>query len=163
MDERNEPFLARWSRLKQGKPAEPPPSQTPAASAEAPPTAPAVQEPALELPDIETLTKDSDFSAFLRAEVPADLQRQALRKLWASDPIFSHHDGLTDYADDYHNLPMGEAVKTAWKVGRGLLDAVDSAVPQKSITPPSEIAPSSEEVAAAPAAAAGAQKTDKNT
>ncbi len=152
MDEPGEPFLARWSRLKQGMPAEPPRADdTPAAGAETLPMPPAVPEPTLELPDIESLTKDSDFSVFLRAEVPADLQRQALRKLWASDPIFSHHDGLTDYADDYRNVPMGEAVKTAWKIGKGFLDLVESA----------EAAPQ-EGAAVPPAAPAKAKKTDKN-
>lgn len=50
-----------------------------------------------ELPDIETLDKDSDFSPFMDARVPEELQRLALRKLWASDPVYANLDGLNDY------------------------------------------------------------------
>lgn len=53
------------------------------------------------LPDIETLTYESNFAAFLAKTVPAALQRRALAKLWRSDPVLANLDGLNDYEDDY--------------------------------------------------------------
>lgn len=120
MSGEDEGFLSRWSRLKRTAPeAE---AVEPPAAPEPEPAPPQPVEPT-PLPDIETLTRESDYTPFLKADVPADLQRQALRKLWASDPIFSQHDGLTDYAEDFRNPEIvGDAVKTAWKIGKGFLD-----------------------------------------
>ena len=60
--------------------------------------------------------------------MPDDLHRQALRKLWTSDPVFANDDGLKDYADDYASLFTGSSpVKTLYRVGKGFLDAVDEA------------------------------------
>ncbi|MBP2313186.1 DUF3306 domain-containing protein [Azospirillum soli] len=135
----DEPFLSRWSRLKR-RAAEPVPEPTPEpvveeAPAEAPlpvPEEPApaaeAEDPLKDLPPVEELTVESDFTPFLRAEVPEDLHRQALRKLWTSDPVFANDDGLKDYADDYtglFNLP--EPVKTLYRVGKGFLDAAEEA------------------------------------
>lgn len=55
----------------------------------------------LGLPDIETLKEESDFSAFLKEGVPDKLRRLALRKLWASTPLFGLRDGLNDYDEDF--------------------------------------------------------------
>ena len=74
------------------------------------------------------LTVESDFTPFLRAEVPEDLHRQALRKLWTSDPVFANDDGLKDYADDYTGLfNLSEPVKTLYRVGKGFLEAAEEA------------------------------------
>lgn len=136
-----ESFLSRWSRLKRGGPA---PVETPPAPQAAPP-APAVQEaetppageeeagtqpPAQppELPPVDSLKADSDFTPFLRADVPEDLHRQALRRLWTSDPIYANDDGLKDYADDYTGLFSGSgAVRTLYRVGKGFVDAAEEA------------------------------------
>jgi len=48
------------------------------------------------LPDVETLEKDSDFTAFLKEGVPEQLQ-----KLWRTDPVFANLDGLNDYDEDF--------------------------------------------------------------
>ncbi|WP_372398443.1 DUF3306 domain-containing protein [Azospirillum sp. HJ39] len=86
----------------------------------------ATDDPLADLPPVEELTADSDFTPFLRAEVPEDLHRQALRKLWTSDPIYANDDGLKDYADDYASLFTGEVpVKTLYRVGKGFLDTLD--------------------------------------
>lgn len=143
-----ETFLSRWSRLKRqsAQPvpeavAEEPPSQPPAPLPEdedGVPTEASVDnasadtaesdDPLTDLPPVEELTPESDYTPFLRAEVPEDLHRQALRKLWASDPVFANDDGLKDYADDYtglFNLP--DPVKTLYRVGKGFLDAAEEA------------------------------------
>jgi hypothetical protein len=71
--------------------------------AEAPAAAP-------ELPPIESLGEDSDYGAFLASDVPADLQRKALRKLFQS-PKFNVRDGLDDYDLDFSSPePLGDIV-----------------------------------------------------
>ncbi len=75
-----------------------------------------------QLPDIESLDFDSDFSPFLKAGVPEQLQRLALRRLWRSNPIFGHVDGLMEYGEDYSNIGVAiEKLKSAYQVGRGYL------------------------------------------
>lgn len=135
-----EAFLSRWSRLKrtavkpESTPADLPPpvdeaAELPVAVADESPVDPAPPEagdPLKDLPPVEELTGDSDFTPFLRAEVPEDLHRQALRKLWTSDPIYANDDGLKDYADDYASLFTGGVpVKTLYRVGKGFLDTLD--------------------------------------
>ncbi len=89
--------------------------------AEAPDTVP-------DLPDIDSLTADSDFSAFLQHGVPEDLRQKALRKLWRLDPTLANLDGLNDYDDDFTDLALAvDGIKTAYRVGKGLLaDAEES-------------------------------------
>lgn len=63
-----------------------------------------------ELPPIESLGADSDYSAFLSSDVSADVQRKALRKLFQS-PKFNVRDGLDDYDLDFTNPePLGNIV-----------------------------------------------------
>ena len=65
---------------------------------------------ARELPPIESLGEDSDYGAFLASDVPADLQRKALRKLFRS-PKFNVRDGLDDYDLDFSSPePLGDIV-----------------------------------------------------
>lgn len=135
----DEPFLSRWSRLKRrhgaAAPGLPPAGEVPdpalpAAAEPVAPDAPAGEEedPLKDLPPVETLTAESDFTPFLRAGVPDDLHRQALRKLWTSDPVFANDDGLKDYAGDYSGMfNLSEPVKTLYRVGKGFLDAAGDA------------------------------------
>ena len=87
-------FLDRWSRLKTEARQPAPPEEVRAApqgeSNELPP----------ELPPIDKLTLDSDFSGFFHPKVSEDVRRAALRKLF-SDPHFNVMDGLDTYIDDY--------------------------------------------------------------
>jgi len=94
------------------------------------PTRPADPEGAAlespELPSIESLNEDSDYSAFMNEDVPEDLRRLALRKLWRLTP--GVRDGLDDYDDDYTIAEMvGEAIRSADQLGRELLDPDDEA------------------------------------
>ena len=52
------------------------------------------------LPPVESLTIDSDFTAFLQPKVDESVKRQALKRLFA-DPRFNVMDGLDVYIDDY--------------------------------------------------------------
>lgn len=84
------------------------------------PAAPAAAEEPLDLPDIDSLTRESDYTVFLQEKVPAALRKQALRKLWRSDPVFANLDGLNDYDDDYSKPAIvGAAVRTAYDALRG--------------------------------------------
>lgn len=57
--------------------------------------------PPPDLPDVETLTPDSDFSQFMRDGVPTALRKLALRKLWAGDPALTELDDMLEYGEDF--------------------------------------------------------------
>ena len=79
-----------------------------------------VEAPPPDLPDIESLDADSDFTAFLGDNVPKDLAKLALRKLWRTDPVLANIDGLNDYDDDYSMVgKVVEVVKSSYRVGKG--------------------------------------------
>ena len=102
--------LKRWSRKK--REAEravsdlspgPPPAPVTAPAPRADPRATESAAPgtdAASLPPVETLTIDSDYSAFLQPKVDEGLRRRALRQLFR-DPHFNVMDGLDVYIDDY--------------------------------------------------------------
>ena len=86
-------------------PAAPAAPATTTATTTAKATAPATSgggatPPATVLAPVETLTFDSDFTAYLQPEVGEALRRDALRKLFR-DPRFNVMDGLDVYIDDY--------------------------------------------------------------
>ena len=80
----------------------------------------ATDAPPVDLPDIETLEADSDFTAFLGDTVPKDLAKLAFRKLWRSDPVLANIDGLNDYDEDFSMVGKAvEVIKSAYQVGKG--------------------------------------------
>lgn len=92
-----ENFVSRWSRLKQQAETA---SDTESAKASPEPSSAAAAPVQVELPPVESLTMESDFSVFMRPEVDESLRRTALRKL-LRDPHFNVMDGLDTYIDDY--------------------------------------------------------------
>lgn len=102
------PFLSRWSRLKQAAKAGPDRPTAAAVPAEAgtqsslsPPVEPQSREqPPAPLPPLESLTPESDFTPFMKAEVDPATRRQALKALF-QDPQFNVMDGLDTYIADY--------------------------------------------------------------
>lgn len=65
--------------------------------------------------DIDSLTKDSDFTVFMHEKVPEMIRRRALRKLWLSDPIFANLDGMNDYDEDFtDSATVVEGLKAAY-------------------------------------------------
>ena len=152
----NENFLSRWSRLKR----EPEPEQEkPEVEETAPEHGAAASEgPApgedlanaaavsadpdtvsgagtsephpAELIDIDSLTKHSDFSAFVKKGVPAALQRKALRKLWTLDPVLANLDGLNDYENIIEDFGITDLKPggSGWKVGRCFMTDEDFAL-----------------------------------
>lgn len=61
---------------------------------------PAANEP---LPNIESLTNESDFTPFMGKDVASDMRNQAMKKLF-TDPHYNVMDGLDIYIDDYTKL-----------------------------------------------------------
>lgn len=100
----NDDFLSRWSRRKHAvrKGEDVPEAPRPAAAlpASTPAAAPEEAKPVTELPPVESLTPESDFSPFMRKDVEPGLRRQALKTLFR-DPRFNVMDGLDVYIDDY--------------------------------------------------------------
>ena len=96
--------LKRWSERKLAAAREAkvaPPSDAPPAVVQ-PTSEPAISPTAAApaLPPIDSLTFESDFTAFLKPDVDESLKRLALKKL-LHDPRFNVMDGLDTYIDDY--------------------------------------------------------------
>lgn len=146
-------FLSRWSRRKlaekqredlglpelveETEPApedlsaladdDPPPAEAKAPGeldTDADPEADRERHPAEDI-DIESLTKESDFTIFMQKGVPAALKKRALRKLWTSDPVLANLDGLNDYEDMEWTYGLSDRATTGWKLGRGFLSDKD--------------------------------------
>ena len=93
--------LSRWSRRKLAAATEAPAAPASASLAvPAPASGAPVSTAALELPPVESLTFDSDFTAFLQPGVDDKVKRAALKQLFR-DPRFNIMDGLDTYIDDY--------------------------------------------------------------
>jgi hypothetical protein len=129
-DKQQEDFLARWSRRKalsrKGEELPEPPEdaeektqdalqadQDAVAGVESPAPEQVAEtggDEIPELPPLETLDENSDYSAFLGKGVPPDLKQKALQKLFHS-PKFNIRDGLDDYDWDFTNpKPLGDIV-----------------------------------------------------
>jgi hypothetical protein len=80
-----EDFLRRWSRLKKEAPAEKP-----------------AETPKPDLPALDKLTPESDFSGFMHPKVEDALRRVALKKLFAGDPHFNLPDLFEPYSGDWN-------------------------------------------------------------
>ena len=120
MSEQDNP-LFRWARLKQAAKAA---EEIEAAQADLDTTAgpPATAEPIdpASLPSIESIAADTDIIEFLRAGVPAELTRAALRRAWTSDPAIRDFIGIAENQWDF-NDPDGIP-------GFGLLKPTESGV-----------------------------------
>jgi hypothetical protein len=122
----DEPFLRRWSRLKADSASRPDAAAVPGPVPEggavpAPEETQGASEPEAlppgdeDMPPIETLGEDSDFSGFMSPRVSAALRKQALRKLFSS-PKFNVISDMDDYVGDYRNFPpLGDIVTSDMK------------------------------------------------
>lgn len=138
----NESVLSRWSRLKRGatpeksvesvsdvSPRSPQSNKGEESVSEgenqvAPQAHPEVNEAhgaqgaAVELPSLDEISLDRDFTPFMQAKVPEVLKRQALKALF-KDPHFNTMDGLDIYIDDYTQFEPITAAEleglSAWK------------------------------------------------
>lgn len=121
-------FLQRWSRRKSE------PDQQPAEPVEAldvgqadPAEAPlqvddSADQPAEvapltddDMPPLETLDADSDYTPFMSSGVSNELRQLALKKLFFSG-LFRERDGLDDYDDDFTRFePLGDTITSDMK------------------------------------------------
>lgn len=108
----DEGFVARWSRRKQAARGgekvlqEPNPSVAEGVVAAAPP--PTLTDK--DMPPIEGLTEESDFSGFLSPGVSEDLRRRALYKLFHL-PVFNTRCPLdSEYYDCHGYEPLGDII-----------------------------------------------------
>jgi Protein of unknown function (DUF3306) len=83
--DKKEAFLDRWSRLKKEEQKDLPAQD---------------EKPAPELPPVDKLTPESDFSGFMHPKVEDALRRVALKKLF-SDPHFNVPDPYEAYSGDW--------------------------------------------------------------
>jgi hypothetical protein len=107
-----EDFLHRWSRRKHeaGEPGVPeaPATATPEPSAPAP--APVKVLTDADMPPVDSLGADSDYSPFMSPGVSDELRQKALRKLFTL-PDFSQRDPLDgEYYDCHGYLPLGDVI-----------------------------------------------------
>ena len=110
MAEDKQGFLGRWSRLKQEAEKEKSVPQA-TASSERPP----------ELPPVDRLTPDSEFSGFMHPKVSDALRRAALKKLFA-DPHFNIPDPFEPFSGDWTvGEPISEEMLATLNQARTLL------------------------------------------
>ncbi len=114
-----ENFIARWSRRKAAEtnaeterivtPSEPPSAEPGVGDEKQAGALPAPAQSKMEppeidlaaLPPIESIGVGTDISVFLRAGVPAELTRAALRRAWTADPAIRDFIGLSENAWDF--------------------------------------------------------------
>jgi hypothetical protein len=93
MAQEKENFLGRWSRVKREQEQRSQEEKSVAQKNEAPDQPP-------ELPPLDKLTPDSEFSGFMHPKVEDALRRAALKKLFA-DPHFNIPDPYEAYSGDW--------------------------------------------------------------
>lgn len=117
-----EPFLRRWSKRKLDAAAGKNKSKDiieeqaeDAGHLDSNAADPKIEQPRVELtdadmPPLEELNENSDFSGFFSPKVSESLRRQALRKLFHFQQ-FNVTDGLNDYDEDYTTFTgLGDVV-----------------------------------------------------
>ena len=120
-----ETALSRWSRRKlearnqqEEKPAVEVPMEAPPVADKAAKAVEETEKPVLtdaDMPDIDTLDENSDYSIFMSSGVSDKLRNLALRKLFGA-PAFNIRDGLDEYDDDYTSFEkLGDIVTSDMK------------------------------------------------
>ena len=112
-DAASEPFLARWSRVKEEEARTKASAEIPKSSIGAPleakdghepHPATSLPEPSPPLPSVDSLTPQSDFAPFMARDVDPGLRNLAMKKLF-TDPHYNIMDRLDIYIDDYSTHP----------------------------------------------------------
>jgi len=114
VDIKEEDFLSRWSRRKHETR-----QQQALADSEIESIPEEVEVAPLltdaDMPPIESLTEDSDYSGFLSPKVSEALRKQALKKLFHC-PGFNICDGLDDYDEDFTKFEkLGDIITSDMK------------------------------------------------
>ena len=135
----NEPesLLARWSRRKRqiaqpGEEVADADDSSPSGELRGPATSPSGEDAPqpqpgdADMPPLESLGPESDYSGFMSPGVSEELRRLALRKLFHS-PLFNVTDGLDDYDDDFTSFAV---LHEAFHAKRAQRSAPESAPPE---------------------------------
>ncbi len=101
---RDEGVLSRWSRRKKQEPNEFKEEEIVSSNVEQPETEQLVLTDA-DMPAVEDLNENSDYSGFLSPGVSEELRAIALRRLFRSAK-FNIRDGLDDYDDDFRTVTL---------------------------------------------------------
>ncbi len=122
MAEEHNVFL-RWARLKQAAKERPDTEAAPTDNQEAaaPPAADAAGDEPFDLaslPSIESIVANTDITAFLRAGVPAELTRAALRRAWTSDPAIRDFIGIAENQSGFQRPDRNSGVRPARSDGK---------------------------------------------
>ncbi len=135
-------FLARWSRRKREavESADAAPMVEQQSGATAPDEklcldenknseTPEAEFDLASLPSIESITSATDVSVFLRAGVPAELTRAALRRAWSADPAIRDFVGLAENAWDFTKpnemIGFGPLESSAEEIRRMVAEIID--------------------------------------
>ena len=111
--ETDEKFLGRWSRLKQQSALEESDASSEQLQTQQPEPEKALTDE--DMPDIDSLTPDSDYTGFLSPQVSESLRRLALRKLFRGAQ-FNVRDGLDDYDQDFTSFAkLGDVITADMK------------------------------------------------
>ncbi len=142
MTSERETFLARWSRRKReatpAAQAEPKPARIEAGQSAATEAGERFAAPeqkaqpegahidAVELPNLDDISAETDIKGFLRPGVPSDLSRAALRRAWAADPAIRDFVGLAENAQDFNapNAIAGFGPLQATEQLTGMVNAI---------------------------------------
>jgi len=141
-------FVRRWSRRKLGTNLDsgPTPKQESTLLADEGQNSTVAED--LDQFDFDTLEFSSDFTRFMRRDVPSHLRAKGLKALWTSHDTISRPDDLDDYLEDFSEDAMAlppELVKSAYEIGCGFLnngqpqkndDGSDTQVRSTDVVPP---------------------------
>lgn len=120
--------LSRWSRRKR---------ESASAAKAVEPAADSAGAKLPELPSLDQLGIDSDFSGFMDKRVDDSLRRLALKKLFR-DPRYNLTDGLDVYSEDYSLLEdLPQAVVATLEHARRVLNGPDPEPPAPAEAEPS--------------------------
>jgi len=115
-----ESVLARWSRRKAEAAQEHQPGkdiEAAAAPVEVSADPAGAEKPLTDadMPDLDSLTAESDFTPFMSSGVSDELRKLALRKLFRA-PLFNIRDGLDEYDEDFTTFEkLGDIVTADMK------------------------------------------------
>ncbi|MDB5543210.1 MAG: hypothetical protein JWO64_359 [Hyphomicrobiales bacterium] len=147
-------FLSRWSQRKRLAAEE---ARKAAEAAPAPAEPPAEEEPfdLSLLPDLESLTPETDISLFLKKGVPDELRNTALRKMWALDPAIRDYVGdALDYAWDWNapgGVPGGGELGAGFDTAKMVAQIFGDDASDKNVIDPVSVQQNAPEVLAASA------------
>lgn len=129
--------ISRWSRRKQASRVVQDETDKLVATASMEPEAEEQSPPQLtdeDMPSLETLTGESDYTGFLSPKVSDELRKLALRKLFHGSQ-FNICDGLDDYDEDFTKFAKLGDVITAEMRQRAELEALRKLQQQEGMDP----------------------------